>query len=655
MRGIAMTKNWQLFLGFWILFLPLNLFADVFVGTSVSNESSIQLLSGQSQTIQLKSKADRINIGTKGVVSLFMADEKAVSVTGKKAGYTTIIVQYKDGKMEKYGVRVTTAPLPVVENLTEQLKSYLADIPGIQVQRAEDKVLVTGKTSKRFQVQYRQILGMFKDITIDQVEFVEKDDAFVQLRKYFSDIPSIQIKQIEDKIILSGSVDPKHKDYYSQIIGLFKEQVVDQVRFGESDDTYEQVRRYLAGIPGIQIKAVKDKIVLSGTVDRKHKNYFRQIAEMYKLSVIDVVKFEGEDDTYRQLKNFFAAIPTLEVKEIEDKVIVSGSVPETQAEYYKQIIGAFKDKVIDLVKLPEIGDSVQIHAQVIEVRQDNADDLGIEWFANGPWQVAVNGTAGATTSGSSSTSGGSSSGDSGANSASITGGASSSSSDPTSGGSSASGSSGTSHAPGLTAAGQLSLQQVNFNLIALVKDGKARLLATPKLTVQSGKTASFQVGGEVPISSTTALASSVEWKKFGTQLDIAPVIQDNDQVFINITATVSQLDFSHQVQGNPTLLSKVANTNVKVKDRQSFAIAGLLSNEEGEAIAKVPFLGDLPLIGYVFKRKTKTVTKTETVVLFTPYILKKRQTSEEEESRTLMNPSPSIRDAQEKLSHKSEL
>jgi Flp pilus assembly secretin CpaC len=652
-----MTKNqrfrWRLFLGFWIFFLPLRLFSDVFVGTSVAGENSLQLLSGQSQTIQLKSKADRINIGTKGVVSLFMADEKSLSITGKKAGYTTIIVQYKDGKMEKYGVRVTTAPLPVVENLTEQLRSYLADIPGIQVQRADDKILVSGKASKRYQAQYRQVMGMFKDITMDQVEFVEKDDVYVQLRKYFVDIPAVQMKQIEDKIILSGAVEPKHKDYYNQIISQFKDQVVDQVRFGGSDDTYEQVRRYLEGIPGIQIKSVKDKIILSGKVDRKHKSYFRQIAEMYKTSVIDVVTFEGEDDTYRQLKNFFSAIPTVEVKEIEDKVIVSGSVPEAQAEYYKQIVGAFKDKVIDLVKLPERGDSIQIHAQVVEVRQDSTDDLGIEWFANGPWQVAVTGTGGATTTGSSSTSGGNSSGDSGANSASITGGSSSSSSSDSSSGSG--GSSSTAHAPGLTAAGQLSLQQVNFNLIALIRDGKAKLLATPKLTVQSGKTASFQVGGEVPIVQTTALSSNVEWKKFGTQLDIAPVLHENDEVFINITATVSQLDFSHQVQGNPTLLSKVANTNVKVKDRQSFAIAGLLSNEEGEAIAKVPFLGDLPLIGYVFKRKTKTVTRTETVVLFTPYILKKRQTSEEEESRTLMNPSPTLRDAQEKLSHKSEL
>ena len=183
-----------------------------------------------------------------------------------------------------------------------------------------------------------------------------------------------------------------------------------------------------------------------------------------------------------------------------------------------------------------------------------------------------------------------------------------------------------------------------------MKDGKARFLATPKLTVQSGKKASFQVGGELPIAQITANSSSVEWKKFGTQLEIAPVLEGEDMVSITITATVSQFDFSRLVQGNPTLLSKVASTNLKVKDRESFAIAGLLSNEENDDISKVPILGDLPLIGYFFKRKIKTMTKTETLVLFTPHILK-RQMEQDETAKSLIKPSPALEKAQEKLLH----
>jgi type II secretory pathway component GspD/PulD (secretin) len=385
---------------------------------------------------------------------------------------------------------------------------------------------------------------------------------------------------------------------------------------------------------------LKDKIILSGNLEKHQRNYYRQVVEMFKDIVIDVVTFPGQDDSYRQLKSFFADLPTVEVKQIEDKVIISGSVDPTREDYYRQIVAIFKNSVIDLVKLPVHGDSIQIDAQVVEITQTANSDLGIEWFAAGPWQITATGTGSAATSGASSGSSGSTSSSSGSGASSSTG------ASTTSGSGSSSGSS--SPAPGLTASGQLNLQQVTFNLIALAKDGKARLLATPKLSVQSGQKASFQVGGELPIVQTTALASNVEWKKFGTQLDVAPLIQGEDEVFVTITATVSQFDFSRQVQGNPTLLAKTASTNLKVKDRETFAIAGLLSNEESDSVSKVPILGDIPILGYIFKTKGKRYTRTETIVLFTPSILKKDPLPNAP-IRSEITPSPELEKVREKL------
>jgi len=616
----------------WLLVNPVGSFAQDASSLDSSKDRVFQLLNGKSQTVHLRTTADRINIGTKGIVSLFMTDENTLSITAKKPGYTTVTVQYSDGKIEQFGVRVAAASSPVVESLVKQLKGYLEHIPGIEVQQSEDKVLITGKAAKEYEGYYQQTIGMYKEVIIDQVIFGAKDDTYEQLKKYFSAIPEIIIKRVEDRFILSGAVHPVHKDYYHQVIALFKDKIIDQVQFGGSDDPEMQLKKYLAAIPGIQIRSIKDKVIISGNVDMGHKNYYRQVVEMFKGTVIDAVTFPGEDDAFRQLKKLFAATPTIEIKEIEGKVILSGSVESKDLEFYRQVIEPFQGKVINLVKLPEENDSIQVDAQVVEVTQNGTDDLGIEWFAAGPWQVTATGTGSAATSGAGS------------------GGSSSDSSSGSSGTSSSSsgGASSGSAAPGLTASGQLNLQQVTFNLIALMKDGKARFLATPKLTVQSGKKASFQVGGELPIAQITANSSSVEWKKFGTQLEIAPVLAGEDSVFITITATVSQFDFSRLVQGNPTLLSKVASTNLKVKDRESFAIAGLLSNEENETISKVPILGDIPLVGYIFKRKTKTLTKTETLVLFTPYILKRKQ-EQDNAVKSLIKPGPALEKAKQKL------
>ena len=190
----------------WLLVSPVGAFAQDSSPLDSSKDRVYQLLIGKSQTVRLSTTAERINIGTKGVVSLFMPEETTLSITAQKSGFTSITVQYSDGKIEQFGVRVLAASSPVVDSLVKQLKGYLEDIPGIEVQRSEDKVLITGKAAKEYEGRYQKTIGMYKEVIIDQVIFGAKDDAYEQLKKYFAAIPEIKIKRIEDRIILTGDV-----------------------------------------------------------------------------------------------------------------------------------------------------------------------------------------------------------------------------------------------------------------------------------------------------------------------------------------------------------------------------------------------------------------------------------------------------------------
>ena len=357
---------------------------------ALKSEEVVRIAPGQQKSFSLRTTADRINIGTKGIIELFMKDKLSVEIIGKKAGFTTILVQYSDGKIEKYGIRVLSMlPLDIV---AEQLKEVFASVKGLRIEKAGDRIIIEGEIfDKHYQDYYRKTIGMYKDIVIDKVYMPEK-----------------------------------------------------------------------------------------------------------------------------------------------------------------QI--------------------VQIDVRIIEVNQENTSDLGIQWFGEDGWEPGIE----------------------------------------------------ASYDYDETATAKVSLSDVSIKINALVEKGKARILATPKLLVESGKKADFLVGGEIPIAQSTGLSASVDWKKYGTQLEIAPEVVGYDRIFIKLKTTMSELDYSHQVSGYPSISSKEASTNLTVKENTTFAIAGFMSQNETDEISKVPLLGDIPLLGYLFKKKNKVIKNVETIILLTPSIIREK-------------------------------
>ena len=162
---------------------------------------------------------------------------------------------------------------------------------------------------------------------------------------------------------------------------------------------------------------------------------------------------------------------------------------------------------------------------------------------------------------------------------------------------------------------------------ALQSKGFLQSLAEPNLIAYNGQEASFLAGGEfpVPIVQGVTNAVSIMFKEFGIKLTFTPTIA-GDTIRLKVKPEVSSLDFANGISLSgfriPSLITRRADTDVELRDGQSFAIAGLLNNLSQDDAAAVPILSSLPIIGQLFKSKTDRAERTELMVLITPRLVR---------------------------------
>lgn len=168
---------------------------------------------------------------------------------------------------------------------------------------------------------------------------------------------------------------------------------------------------------------------------------------------------------------------------------------------------------------------------------------------------------------------------------------------------------------------------VDILVQALESRGVARRLAEPNLTALSGDTASFLAGGEfpVPIAADDGQVT-VEFKKFGVGLDFTPTVLDNGLINLKIAPEVSAIDNTSGVKYNdvliPGLVVRRAQTTVELRDGQSYVMAGLLQSTGNYDIRKFPWLGDLPILGPLFRSTSYRKQDTDLVIIVTPRLVK---------------------------------
>ena len=165
---------------------------------------------------------------------------------------------------------------------------------------------------------------------------------------------------------------------------------------------------------------------------------------------------------------------------------------------------------------------------------------------------------------------------------------------------------------------------------ALQTQGALRALAEPNLIAMDGKEASFLAGGEFPIPVVTGTADkptvTIVFKEYGVRLNFTPTILDEDHIRLDLEPEVSTIDFANGVKFAgfvvPGLRTRRAKTGVELRDGQSFALAGLLDNNEKQSLSRVPVLSDVPVLGALFKSKSFEKQETELVFIVTAQMVK---------------------------------
>ncbi len=159
----------------------------------------------------------------------------------------------------------------------------------------------------------------------------------------------------------------------------------------------------------------------------------------------------------------------------------------------------------------------------------------------------------------------------------------------------------------------------------LQDNGMAKILAEPKLLARSGEPANFLSGGEIPIVITQDQNTTIEFKEFGTKIEFIPTVREDGSIDLKVKSEVSEPDFSQGLQlfgfTVPAFVTRRVDTNVTLGDSQSLIVAGLMKEKKHEQEAKMPFVGDIPLLGYLFRHTEYSKDVLELVIVVKPRLV----------------------------------
>jgi len=324
---------------------------------------------------------------------------------------------------------------------------------------------------------------------------------------------------------------------------------------------------------------------------------------------------------------------TLEENLDEGKVVVSGTLSKEDKNRLSDILDPYSDNLLNLVKLENNEDLIEVDMQVVEISTTLEKELGIEW--------------GAATTGTGANAGGAG-GDSNTNSGSVL-------------------LNYNETLPSFNGKIGDFFKIGNFRrttpleatVNALLSEGKARLISKPRLVVVSGKQASFLVGGEIPINTTTSnttgstLTQNTTYSQYGVNMTVTPTIREG-KIDIVLNVDIRDVDNSSDglsSAGNVAFITRTASTNLLMDNKQTIALAGLIKYSDSVTLTKVPFLGNIPILGALFRNRSEPAdSNTEMVIILTPTVLTDKKFAD---SQVVM-PTPSERDSYKEFDAKYE-
>ena len=163
-------------------------------------------------------------------------------------------------------------------------------------------------------------------------------------------------------------------------------------------------------------------------------------------------------------------------------------------------------------------------------------------------------------------------------------------------------------------------QLLALRLTAMEESGTGKIISSPRITTLDNKTARIQQGAKIPFLSSSSGGTQVQFMTAALVLEVTPHITSDNKIFMKMKIENNRPDFSQQVQGQPAIQIKEAETELLVADGDTTVIGGVFSSEEAETINRVPLFGKIPLLGWMFQSKTRNVSRNEMLVFVTPRI-----------------------------------
>ena len=309
-----------------------------------------------------------------------------------------------------------------------------------------------------------------------------------------------------------------------------------------------------------------------------------------KKRLLDVINVEVNLDVQGLKKSLFETFPKerIEVRRLAGKIYLSGDVTTSRVAEQAEKIAAAYSSMDDVTNGLVIRDSHQVMLEVrfVEASRSVMKELGVGLLIQQAGQFAFDSGVGASGIGA------------------------------------ARGSSAVSALMQDT----IGASNIDVKIDALEENGVIRTLAEPNLISMSGETASFLAGGEFPIPISGQNGEvTITYRQFGVGLSFTPTVLDDGVINLKVSPEVSQLDPTNSVRVGgvevPGLTIRRADTTVELRNSQSFAIAGLLQNTETNRKSQVPWLGDIPVLGTLFKSSRFKNNETELVIIVTPRLV----------------------------------
>jgi len=264
----------------------------------------------------------------------------------------------------------------------------------------------------------------------------------------------------------------------------------------------------------------------------------------------------------------------VKVRNVNGRALVTGSV-RTSAEAEKVIEVAQAYSQGDVINALQIKDrrQVMLKINILELSRTGGKELGINLFKNPEGMTGVNGTPYGVVS------------------------------------------------EVVTLGSGSNAVSIDFLLQALENKGVAKRLANPTLVSGNGTPASFTVGGEVPVVTTTTDGTTTTYREYGVKLQFTPRVLADNVIRLEIAPEVSEVDWTRRVNDNPAFTSRKINTTLELRSGTSFVLAGLLQSNSTRSIRQFPWLGDIPILGALFRSSAYQNNETELVVVATPYLV----------------------------------